>query len=501
MSNKDLGKGAVYLYIETMATMFSGYIIWLMLTKITTTEVIGTSSAVLSMSGIFTTVVILGVPNGVQRFLAKSFADQRMEDVKIFIVTSLLLVSVAVLVCTIGMFLSSEWITKTFRIDASLIIISIIFVATSAVATLLRSMVIATLKTKILPIVSIASTIVKLVGTISLIYFDMRALGVTIGFTLYPLVSSIILAISIFLMIGKESIKSKMYKREVSLRSACEVILTASMASWVPGLIATVGTQLGLIIVLGWHGAGQAGVYAICFSIVTGLSSGISVLSSIAFPALSAMIDGRKRFAWRIMKMSLTISLPFSSSLVFYSAQVMSMFGPDYIEGSSILGILLLSMLPTSVAGTINTLAYSYGNYKQVLAIGLASTIPRILFYFILVPIYGGVGAALSYSAGSIVVFIISLIIAKKIGMKLFWKDLTFLFIIPIGISFMLSQIGVNYIVGIIVTIFLSYVLFLKMLILDRTDVQDVLGILPTSVSTPTIGIITKIGRKLNRSF
>lgn len=497
MSKLEVGKGAAYLYIETIAAMFSSYVFWLILTKITTADVIGTSSAIVSMASIFTTIVILGVPSGIQRFLGKTLSEERWGDAKVFLKASIILLVSGILICSIGIFFARDLLASAFSIDSNLIIISIVFIATSAVATLLRSVVISSLKTKILPVASIVSTIAKIVTSIALVYLGMAATGVTLGFTLSTILTAIILGATIFFMIFREL----KHKIQVSLRSAIRDVLIASMASWIPGLIATVGSQLGLIVVLGWQGAAQAGVYSIAFSIVLGISTGMSVLSSIAFPALSAMTDGRKRFAWRIIKMSLTISLPFSSSLVFYSGDVMKLFGPAYVDGSLTLEVLLLSMLPTAVMSGVSILVYSYGNYKQVLTIGLASTIPRVLSYFILVPIYGGLGAALSYDLGSILVFVVSLVIARNIGLKIFLKDLTLLFTIPIGIAFVLSYAEVNYIIGIIITLCVSYVVFLKLSILNRSDVQDALGILPTSVAIPTTSLVLKLAKKLNRSF
>ena len=359
----------------------------------------GTSSAVVSLSTIFTTVVIIGVPTGVQRFLGKSFSEQRFEDSRVYISASLIMVSLPIIVCSIGMLLAEDLIENSFKINLNLIIISIVLMSSSAIATLFRSIVIASLKTRILPIASIVSTIVKIIVTIFLILWGTGAIGVTTGFTIAPIVASIILAGSIISLTFKKST----FKREVSIIQACKNTIVASMASWIPGLISTVGNSTWINSGIGANGAGQAGLYFIAFSIVTGIATGTSVLSAIAYPALSAMTDGRKRFAWRIIKMSLVISLPFSSSLVFYSKEIMGLFGPNYIEGSSTLEILLLSMLPTALMSGISILVYSYGKYRYVLAIGLATTIPRVIFYFTLVPIFSGDGATLSYDIGSII--------------------------------------------------------------------------------------------------
>jgi O-antigen/teichoic acid export membrane protein len=199
--------------------------------------------------------------------------------------------------------------------------------------------------------------------------------------------------------------------------------------------------------------------------------------------------------------MSLLISLPFSSSIIFYSKEVMQLFGQGYSEGSSSLEILLLSMLPTAIMTGTNILVYSYGNYRQVLAIGLATSIPRTLLYFILVPIFGGTGAAMSYTIGSVIGFIVSIVISKKVGMQIFWKELAYILVIPTTVGFLLSYFGINYIVGIFATLILSYILFLKLLIITRSDIHDSLRILPYSISNPIINIFNILEKKLNGSY
>jgi len=157
------------------------------------------------------------------------------------------------------------------------------------------------------------------------------------------------------------------------------------------------------------------------------------------------------------------------------------------------LEILLLSMLPMAILSGINALVYSYGNYKQVLLIGLALSVPRTVLYIILVPLYGGMGAAMSYTLGSVIGCIVSIMIAKKIGMMILWKILAIIFIIPTTIAFAVSSLHVNYVIGIIGTIVASYIVFLKVHVVTSSDLQDMMEVLPTRVSAPLNKIITKL--------
>ena len=81
-SKIEVGRGAGYLFFETIAIIFSGYVFWFIMPKITTSDAIGVAAAVVSVATIFISISTISVPVGVQRFLGKSFADHKIEDVK-----------------------------------------------------------------------------------------------------------------------------------------------------------------------------------------------------------------------------------------------------------------------------------------------------------------------------------------------------------------------------------------------------------------------------------
>jgi len=476
--------------------MLFGYVFWFGLVKITTPEIIGTASAVISIATIFITVSAFGVPYGLQPLLGKPFSERKFADVKVYLKASLLLVTIGIAASVTGILLAQEWVVQTFNIDFNLIIVVMVLIASSVIALLFRLVVIASLKTRKLPIIAFISSTTKLVLGIVLVLIGTGTLGVTLGFTFLPVLTSILLAFFI-LMIFKQSKE----KAEIGFGQCVKRIVPASFVIWIPSLISITGLHLGIIIVFGAQGATQAGVYFIAFSIMSVVSVAMTTLMTIALPVLSGMSDGRKRLTWRITKISLIITLPISSFFIFYSEEVMQLFGRRYIEGSLTLEILLLSIFPLAIMTGVNALAYSYHNYRQVLAIGLASSIPRTILYFVLVPIYGGEGAGVALTTGSVVGLIASIIIAKKIGMKLFWKDLILILIIPTVLAFVLAYFEINALVTVLVIFVISYLLFFKLRIIYRSDVQDSLGILPKNMADPLINLLNTIGTKLNRSY
>src|SRR5437867_1829433 len=150
-SNKQLGRGTMYIYMESVAAMVFGYIFWIILSRIGTIEIIGTFSAIVSLAGIFSVIASFGIPEGNQRFLGKFFYQQKLSDAKIFVKSSLVLVCAGIILCTLLILILRDWIYAVFTFDFSSIISLIILIASSTFYILLHSIIISFLKTKILP--------------------------------------------------------------------------------------------------------------------------------------------------------------------------------------------------------------------------------------------------------------------------------------------------------------------------------------------------------------
>ena len=264
------------------------------------------------------------------------------------------------------------------------------------------------------------------------------------------------------------------------------------LTSWLPVVVTSIGYQLGTVVFFGSKGSTDAAVYFLTLNIVNGILFGTTAIFGIALPALSSMNDGRKRLAWQTIRWSAIICMPLSASLVFFSQDIMRLFGENYIKGESSLQILLLSILPTIVAVGIGNLVFSYGKYKQSLVIHLAMNVPRTALYFALIPIFGIIGGAVSFVIGSIVALLVTVIIISKIRILVFWRDLALISIIPLAIAYLLYILQINFVYAILISITVSYLILLKLHTITRTDIQDFLNVLPKGVSNQILVCMEK---------
>jgi len=466
--------------------MVAGYILWFFLSSLTTPDVIGVASTIISLSVIFSQITDLAIPTGSTRFLGKTFSEGKKEETQVLVQSSLLIVCSSIIVCSVLILIFKQWLAPGIGFDLTVILI--LLVGTSVIVNILRSILIASLKTKPLPKIMVTTSIVRIVLALVLVLLGTAAAGIIIGYLIGFALAAILLSFTLV-----RSLMPLKKEPTTQIFHACKSILTASVPSWIPRVLAVVGAHLGTVVVFGTYGASQAGSYFIAMAIFYAIDAIKNSLFSVGFPVLSAMDDKRKRLVWRIIKMSLVVSLPISFAAILYSNEVLGLIGPNYVQASIPLKIILLSLFPLTLLVGISTLVYSYGNYWQVLSIGLALNVPRVLLYFVLVPLHGSVGAALAFTTGSIIGFIVSIVVAKKIRMIILWKELALIFVIPAAIAFTLDYFHITYIIGIPLILLLSVLLMLASRVLSRPEVQESLEILPNRIGKPLIKILNKL--------
>ena len=490
--NKQLlGRGTAFIYIQLMVSAISGYAFWIILSHLVSSALIGSLSTIIALTEILANIAVIGTSDSIQRNLGRTLTEQKIRDSRVFVAASVLCITLGSIISGL-LILYGGTFFEFVENDPDLKSIIILLVVSSSIRILLYSIVLSSLKTEVLAVASIVSTTAKIVLSIILVLSGAGIVGLSISYIFVgELLSSVILGIVTIRLLKSVPIKDSHPK--ISFIYAFKNILTGGVASWIPIVVTSLGYQLGTIVVFGSKGSGDTAIYFISLSLVNIILFGTNALAAIALPALSSLKDARKRLAWQTIRWGYLISVPLSSSLVFYSQEILRLFGENYVGGEATLQILLQSILPTVVANGVTTLVYSYGNYKQSLTIELVMGIPRILLYFILIPIYGPIGGAISFTVGSVLAFVISIMIARKIGMFIFWKDLILVIIIPSLIGFSLYALKINFLAGIVITLLATYLILLKLGTITWSDLDDMTSILPSGIASPVSGLLKKL--------
>jgi O-antigen/teichoic acid export membrane protein len=491
MIRNEVGKGAIYLYIQLISSMISGFIFFIILARITTTEIIGTFSLLVSISEIFANIAIIGLSDSIEKFAGRSFLQHKLADARVFVKISFIFLSVCIITSCLVILLIKDWLSDVFGIGFGLMIVVDLLITSYAIFTVLYSIVVASLKTKVLPLIIIISSIAKVILALALVLMGYGVLGLTLGYTFFgQILSSALLGIFI-IKIFKST--KKVTQPEVTYRNASKNLLIGGLVIWIPTLITTLGIDLGTLVLYNTYGSYESGVYFIALAIADAIFGIVYSIFTISLPVLSSMHDGRKRFVWQTIRISAIMALPLSSSIIFYSNDIMHLIGPNYEKGSLSLQILLLSTFPIIVLTGVETLVFAYGQYRNTLTINLASSIPRTILYFTLVPLFGMTGVALSFTIGSVIGFIVSIIVASSTRIPIFWKPLALTLFLPVSLAFLFATLNVSYVIGIVATIIVTYLLLMKLHIIEKTDGSFFIELMPDKISKPLITLSNKI--------
>ena len=103
-----------------------------------------------------------------------------------------------------------------------------------------------------------------------------------------------------------------------------------------------------------------------------------------------------------ITRIILVLSIPIVLVMVFYSKSILSIFGGEFVGGSTALIILVIGQLANIIVGPNESLLSMSGNQRYSMMNGVVIAFVNISLNFILIPKVGIVGSAI---AGAIAVF------------------------------------------------------------------------------------------------
>lgn len=119
-------------------------------------------------------------------------------------------------------------------------------------------------------------------------------------------------------------------------------------------------------------------------------------------------------------------SLPICLIFLIWSKEVMGIFGASFLSGDTVLKVLIIGQFINAISGAIGYLLMMTGHEKTIRNSQAFCAITMILLNIILIPRYGALGAAISFSS--------ILILQNLLATLLVWKKLKII-ALPIGLK------------------------------------------------------------------
>lgn len=453
-------KAGFWVYWSSIINNASGFIYWLIITKIAGSEVLGLTSATIGLSALVVGIINLGVMAGVQRFLGRERVRSREEFREYFwstfhfkVVLHIIAGSILVVAGFLGVSIYN-YTREMFQLAGVLVFLAALQLFGAYFTSILR--------TDMLFLSSLLGNTLKIALGVLLVWLGYGFKGAVIGY----LSSSIVGGVIGFY----HSIRSYGYRLSLSVSRILEVV-KAGMASWLPGVIAMLGMWVGVLAVFGSSGASSTGLYYVAFALFSVISMIGTSIAQLLLPYLSGLSEGRERIASKVVSLTLVLVTPIVFIGILYGRVPLRLLGSEYIEASPILAVLLLSTIPLIIVSSILNMVYAIGDYRRVLYVGLLQNIPRLILYFILVPLYHGLGAAISFTVGSLASLPYTLSVGGGYGFTMDYRRVAYLLIVPGLLSLAAYLLNLHWLIGSIL-VASSYLAYGRMGALSRRDLR-----------------------------
>lgn len=188
-------------------------------------------------------------------------------------------------------------------------------------------------------------------------------------------------------------------------------LMSGAVLSWAPLLL------LGI-----WASNLEVGIFGAAMRLAILVSFLLVTLNNVVAPKfaeLHARADmvALGSLARRSAAMLTLLVSPLFVTLFIFSEEAMSLYGPEFADGGTILVILMVGQFVNVVTGSVGYLLMMSGHAKTIRNITVASAVLQLVLVLMLAPLMGALGAAIASSLALAAVNLTSTyFVYKKLG-------------------------------------------------------------------------------------
>jgi len=467
-------RGALWLTLGIILSSFFGFIYWIIVSRLVDADIIGRAATIIGIEALITGFINLGIPLGVQKFLGASYGLKNYYKLSEYFYSNILFMFIASFLIGISFIFLSSMSINLFSLDPSSLTLlgALIIVGMNGWPVIGQSFCNSVLATEYIALSQLISSLLRLIISLALIFAGYSFLGIMAGYIIAALTSSIfMLTFSIRMLMRFNASFS------FSLSSIKDSI-KAGIVSWIPNILSLSSQWVGVLGVYAFVGLPETGLYFMALTITSVVVSFSQSILTLSFPVVSGMIDGRKRMMSRVVRFSASLMMPIIFFLMTYPHVIPMFLGKQYMPSSELIRILSIGYILSPIILGYVYYAYAIDRYQDVLMVGLAGAIPRLILYPFMIDWYGEVGAAITFSIASPIQLLVVMRNALKVDYKLYLKDYLKIVIIPCIISITLVLLNLGWLISLLILLPASYIIYARINTIMKDDLREVGGAL-----------------------
>ena len=431
--------------------------------------VVGSVSAILSFESLVVNVFSLGVPIGMRRFIGASWGRHEPDKIARYFSTSIAFTAAINIPAFIVILAASILDISVLNLGHLEFFSIAILMALDFWPSIFASLFIAILKTRVTTVSNTMSSVIKILVGVTLLQMGFGLAGIIISMIAASLTRGIILVLSTKKL--SREVGFSLY-RSVNIRSVNE-ILRAGVASWIPNTLMVLGQAFGVLLIYGYVGGEQTGLYYIAFALSAVAYNLPNSIQSLMFPVLSGMGDGRKEAINDAIRLSLAAVAPIALAMIIYPQVPFLLLPPSYADAAGCFSILMIGLLVVPVVGGYSSYIYAFGRYLHVTLIDTVSTLVRLFSYFLLVLPFGALGAASAYVLGIGASILPAIISAHYLGFSLEVRRYAKTLLPPSMSAALAILLNMPWTIGIIFLVVTSVFAYTRTKVITRSDLRQ----------------------------
>lgn len=398
-----IAKGAFIVFIGMIISKFLTYFFRLIIARYLGPEDYGLISLGFAILGIASTFALLGIPQGVTRYIA--YYNQKKEKTKQILKSGLFVTIPLSLVIAISLFIFSDQISINIFHNKGLIIVIKSFsvlLPFVVIANNLESVLKALKQVKQITFVrNISESSMQLLITSILIFLGFGILGAVFGYIIAIISSTVIF----FIILMRKNFFSREVTKE---KTNYKELLSFSWPLLFAGIFTSLSNWIDSILIGYFLDVKSTGIYNAAFPTASLLLIIPNALTIIFMPIITEFYSksefSKIEFVYKnVARWTLLLGIPSLLIMIIFSKQILNMlFGPAYTPAFLVLIIISIGYFSRAISVLSIYILQTLKKTKTILINNLITLLLSITLNIILIPKLKLIGAALAITISTL---------------------------------------------------------------------------------------------------
>jgi len=392
-------------FLGAIFTAALGYVFRVYLARVLGAEALGIYALGMTVVGLVGIFGGLGLTSAASRFPLVYGGSGRFEDLRSFLVWSILSLAGVNGLFLLGVVFARHWIATTFYHTPSLVNYLLLFGLIMFVGTLTNffGQLLQGYKQ-----VAKRTLITNFVGAVLSMAFTVVLVELGTGLWGY-IFAQLASAVVVLILLALASYRLTPGAARVSFRPVHfppREVLSFAAAAFAMDVLGFLYTQTDKVILGVYLDARSVGIYVVAATIIQFLPIALQSVNQIFSPMIAdlhargetAMLN---RLFQTLTKWVAGLTLPLVAVVAIFSRVLMRIFGQDFEVGWAILVIGSLGQLVNCAVGSVGYLLLMSGNQRRLVRIQVVTAVVTVGCCLLMVPRWGLAGAAIAMAVGN----------------------------------------------------------------------------------------------------